>query len=106
MATLRQEAQAYEPQQTLNIADLDKISVDIELKDGKGKDNDGEEFTYKYAVIEGKQYRIPGSVIGGLKALIAKMPSLQFVSVIKQGSGMNTRYQVVPFQETPIEKVA
>ena len=33
MATLREAAQAYEPPQTLNIADLDKIPIDMELKD-------------------------------------------------------------------------
>ena len=96
MATLRETALAYEPQQTLNIADLEKIPVDIELKDGSGKDKDGEVFTYKFAVIDGKQYRVAGSVIGGIKALLNKLPALKFVAVIKQGQGMNTRYQVVP----------
>ena len=97
MATLREEAMAYQPPQTLNIADLDKIPVDIELKDGEGKDKEGEVFTYKYAEIEGKQYRVAGSIIGGIKAILEKMPDLKFVSVIKQGQGMNTRYQVIPF---------
>ena len=98
MATLKEAAQAYEPPQTLNIADLDKIPVDVELKDGEGKTGDGEVFTYKYAVIEGKQYRVAGSIIGGIKALLQKLPDLKFVSVIKQGQGMNTRYQVIPIQ--------
>lgn len=99
MATLREEAQAYTPMQTLNIADLERIPIDIELKDGKGKTSDGEEFTYKYAVVDGREYRVAGSIIGGIKALLQKMPSLQFVSVIKQGHGMNTKYQVVPLVE-------
>ena len=99
MATLREEAMAYQPPQTLNIADLNKISVDIELKDGKGKDSEGEEFSYKYAEIDGKQYRVAGSVIGGIKAILQKMPNIKFVSVIKQGQGMNTRYQVIPYTE-------
>jgi hypothetical protein len=99
MATLKDEAMAYEPPQTLNIADLDKIPIDIELKDGSGKNKDGEDFTYKYAEIEGKQYRVAGSIIGGIKALLQKMPNLKQVTVIKQGQGMNTRYQVIPFTE-------
>jgi hypothetical protein len=53
---------------------------------------------YKYAEIDGKQYRVAGSIIGGVKALLEKMPNLEFVSVIKQGSGMNTKYQVIPYQ--------
>jgi hypothetical protein len=103
MTTLREEAKKYEPPQTYNIADLDKVAVDIDLKDGKGKDGNGEEFTYKFIMLEGKEYRVPGSVIGGLKAIIAKMPSVQYVSVIKQGQGMNTRYTVLPI--TAEEKV-
>ena len=97
MASLREEAMAYLPPQTLNIADLEKIPIDIELKDGKGKDSDGEEFRYKYAEIDGRQYRVAGSIIGGIKALLEKMPQLTFVTVLKQGHGMNTRYQVIPY---------
>ena len=99
MSTLKEEAQTYEAPTTLNIADLDKIPISIELKDSEGKDKDGEVFTYKYAVIDGKQYRVAGSVLGGIKAILQKMPNLQFVSVIKQGQGMNTRYTVIPYQE-------
>ena len=96
MATLKETALAYEPPQTLNIADLEKIPVDTELKDGEGKDSEGVVFKYKYAVIEGKNYRVAGSIIGGIKALLQKIPDLKYVSVIKQGQGMNTRYQVIP----------
>ena len=96
---MREEAQAYEPPTTLNIADLDKIPIDLELKDGSGKDKDGEEFKYKYAEIDGKQYRVAGSILGGIKAILQKVPNLQFVQVIKQGQGMNTRYSVIPYTE-------
>ena len=99
MGTLKQEAQAYEPPQTLNIATLDKIPVDIELYDGEGKTKEGELFRYKFAKIDGKEYRVAGSIIGGVKALLQKMPHLQYVSVIMQGHGMNTRYQVIPYAE-------
>lgn len=96
MATLREEAKVYEPPQTLNIADLDKVSVELDLKSGEGKDNNGEPFYYKYIEVEGKQYRVPGTVIGGIKAILEKLPNTKFVSVIKQGHGMNTKYNVVP----------
>jgi hypothetical protein len=105
MATLKDEALAYEPPQTLNIADLDKIPVNIEVKENIGKDKEGKEFTYKYATINGKDYRIAGSIIGGIKALLGKMPHLTQVSVIKQGQGMNTRYQVIPYTEAEQQKV-
>lgn len=105
MATLGEVAKAYEPPQTLNIADLDKIPISIEVKDGEGTDKNGETFTYKYATIEGKDYRIAGSIIGGIKALMAKVPNLQYVQVIKTGAGMNTRYQVIPYQDYKTEQV-
>lgn len=99
MATLKEEAKVYVPPQTLNIADLDKVSVDIELKDGEGTNSKGEDFKYKYVEIDGKEYRVAGTVIGGIKAILEKMPSVKFVSVLKQGSGLNTKYQVVPNTE-------
>lgn len=99
MTTLRETAKAYVPPQTLNIADLDKIPIDIELKNGTGQNSKGEVFTYKYAEVEGKEYRVAGTIIGGTKALIEKMPNLQFVTVTKQGTQMNTRYTVIPFIE-------
>jgi len=99
MATLKETAKEYVPPETLNIADLEKIPIDIELFDGEGTDKAGEVFKYKYAEIEGKKYRVAGSIIGGIKAILVKMPGLKRVSVIKQGSGMNTRYQVIPLQE-------
>jgi len=99
MATLKETAQAYEPPQTLNIAELDKIPIDIEVKDGEGKDREGEVFKYKYATIENKDYRIAGSILGGIKAILEKMPNVTNVSVIKQGMGMSTRYTVIPYNE-------
>ena len=104
MATLKEAAQAYTPPQTLNIADLDKIPVNIEIFDGEGTNKDGEVFEYKYAKVNGKEYRIAGSILGGLQAILKKMPNLKFVSVIKQCQGMNTRYQVIPYTEQVVSE--
>ncbi len=98
--TLKEEAIKYEPKTTLNIADLDKIPLSLELKDGSGKTKEGEEFTYKYAEIDGKEYRVAGTIIGGIKAILEKMPNLQFVSVIRSGQGRDTRYSVIPYTAT------
>ena len=99
MSTLKEEASHYETPTTHNISELEKVSVEMQLLDGSGKDKDGEAFSYKYAEIDGKQYRVPGSVLGGLKAVLQKMPNLKYFSVIKQGEGMNTRYQVIPMTD-------
>lgn len=96
MATLKESALAYVPPQTLNIADVEKFSVDIELKDGKGENQKGEKFEYKFTIIDGKEYRVPGTVLGGIKALLEKKPDMKMVAVLKQGEGMATKYQVIP----------
>ena len=97
MATLKEEAQTYEPPKTLNIADLEKIPIDIEVHSREGQKTDGEKFKYLYAEIDGKEYRIAGSILGGIKAILQKLPNVKHVSVIKQGEGMNTKYQVIPY---------
>ncbi len=99
MATLKEEAQAYVPPQTKNIAELDKVPVNLELQDGTGTDKDGEAYTYKYALIDGEKYRIPGSVLGGIKNLLKVRPNLEQVQVLRDGTGMNTRYQVIPYTD-------
>jgi len=48
MATLKETANEYVAPQTKNIADLEKVPVEIELLDGEGKDNNGEVFKYIY----------------------------------------------------------
>ena len=99
MESIKEAAVKYEAPTTMNVADLEKFPIDVELKDGSGKDKDGVEFKYKYAVIDGQEYRVPGSVLGGIKAILVKLPDLKFVSVIKTGQNLNTRYQVVPITE-------
>lgn len=97
MATIKETATAYEPPQTLNIADLDKVPLDLELYEGKGKDVEGKEFTYKYAKLNNKEYRVPNSVIEEIQTILKLKPTVEFVKVTKTGSGLATRYKVNPF---------
>ena len=102
MATLKETAQAYVPTQTKNIADLERVSVDVEIKQETKKDGEGKEFTYNYFEYKNEKYKVPGIVIGSIKALVARFPNLKYVSVIKEGQGMTTKYQVVPLlEQTP-----
>ena len=96
MAKLNEAAKNYETPTTKNIADLKEVSVDLELEDRTGKNEAGEEFKYKIIKVEGIEYRVPGSVLGNLKAVLEKKPDLKKFAVSKQGSGMNTRYTVIP----------
>lgn len=94
MASLKEEAMAYEPPQTLNIADLDKVPVEIQVFEKESKNADGEPFKYKYAELNGKQYRIPSSVLEEIQTILKLKPSVKTVKVKKSGSGLGTRYKV------------
>jgi len=97
MATLKEQAQAYESPKTLNIAELESVSVDVEIKEETRTRTDGEEFTIMFIEVDGKKYRVPKSVISGLNAILDKMPDVLTIRVLKTGEGKdNTRYQVVP----------
>jgi hypothetical protein len=96
MASLKDSAKAYEPKQTHNIAELKEVSTDLALLEGKGKDKDGNEFNYNYIEVDGEEYRVPGKILGDLKAILLKKPGLKTFSVSKQGMGLNTKYTVIP----------
>jgi len=98
MATIKESALAYEPPQTKNIAELEYVSVDIDIAEETHQKNDGEEFTVKIAVIDNQKYRIPNSVLEGLKSILKKFPDTKYFCVDRSGAGMNTKYQVLPHQ--------
>ena len=95
MATLKEEAQEYEPPQTKNIADLESVGVDFELENREGKDNEGKVFKYKVIVMNGEDYRVPGKVLGDLKVILEKKPDLKTFSVTKKGEGLKTQYTII-----------
>ena len=94
MATLKDIALAYEPQQTLNIADLDEVTVDLEVCGATKKNSEGEEFSYQYVKLNEKEYRIPNSVIEEIQKILKLKPEVKKVKVTKTGSGLATRYKV------------
>jgi len=100
MAKLIDEAKAYEPKQTLNIADLDEVSVDIETQDDEYdfEDEKGimKTIKQKVVIIDNKKYRVPNSVLNQLKILIEDNPNLKKFKVKKSGQGLNTDYTVIP----------
>jgi len=94
---LSEEAQAYEPQRIKNICELDSVPIDTEIEKETKTGKDNEEYTQFVTTIDGVKYRIPISVLGGIKGLMKKMPSVKQISVLKQGEGMETTYQVLPY---------
>lgn len=94
MTTLKEEAQAYEPKKTLNIADLDRVDLTFPLEERTGTDKDGKSFDYKVMVANGQEYRVPNTVLEEIKKMLALKPDLTHVKVTQSGSGLNTRYSV------------
>lgn len=94
MANLKETALAYEPPQTLNIADLDEVPIDLEVYGTTKKNADGEEFSYQYAKLNDKEYRVPNSVLEELQKILKLKPTVTKVKVTKSGSGLATRYKV------------
>lgn len=100
MSTIGEEAKDYEPKQTKNIADLDKVSVDLQIEpdERSGTDKDGNVFKYKVTIIDEEEYRVPNSVLKALKVHLEQKPDLKEFKVVKSGEGLNTTYTVVPLQ--------
>ncbi len=94
MATLKEASLAYEPQTTLNIADLDAVLVELDLREKESKNADGETFKYKYVELNGKEYRVPNSVMEGIQTILKLKPTVTKVKVKKSGSGLGTKYKV------------
>lgn len=92
-------AEDYEPQKTANIADLKQFDISEPIEDREGEGKDGKVFKYKVLVRDGKDYRVPNTVLETLQGILAANAKhdkevINF-SVEKTGEGMNTKYQVI-----------
>lgn len=96
MATLKEEAQAFEQKQTKNVAELIELPLHLNLEDREGVDEEGKPFSYKVVCLNGVDYRVPGIVIANIKTILESKPNTTKVKVIKSGEGLKTRYQVLP----------
>lgn len=94
MGTFREDARAYQPKTTLNIADLDRFDIDTQLEERTGKDKDGKDFDYKVAVVNSIEYRVPNTVLEEVKKMLALKSDIKYIKVSKQGSGLATKYAV------------
>jgi len=94
MATIIESAKAHEPKQTLNIADLSSVDVNLVLEDREGKNDDGTKFYYQVAIVEGKEYRVPVSVLEKFKEALKIRADIKRIKVNRSGSGLNTKYSI------------
>ena len=96
MVSIREEANNYETPKTLNIADLDSVSVNIDIQTKDFTKEDGEQFSIMVCTVEDKEYRVPKSVLADLKAQLTANPKLENFKVNKAGEGLKTNYTVIP----------
>ncbi len=96
MNSIAEEAKEYEPATTANVADLERVSTKAPIETKVFKEGTEEEFKIKVITVEGKDYRVPFVVLSNLKAILEEKSDLQFFKVKKDGTGMNTRYTVIP----------
>ena len=104
MAKLSDVAKSYEStSKTKNIADLGKVSTDLELvHDSFEFEKNGNTTTVQQQVIEveDEKYRVPVTVIQQLKVILEDNPTLKSFKVKKSGTTKDdTRYQVIPLME-------
>lgn len=91
MTSIKEKAQDYEPRQIKNIADLDKVSVDLEIME----DSEAE-FPYFYVLVDGERYKVPVTVLSALKAILDEKAELKSFKVKKDGEGLKTKYTTIP----------
>lgn len=107
MAKLIDEAEAYQPGPK-NIAELDKVPVDIDVEDEEFTftDDQGKEKTghNKIVYVNGDKYRVPKSVLKQLKILKEEHEDLEYIKVKKSGKGLNTDYHVLKVEGETEEK--
>jgi len=99
MTTLKEGAEAYEPKNTLNIADLNEVSIEVPMEERKFKEGTPDEFTIMVALVDDKEYRVPWTVLKQVKEMLVhpKTRTMKKFSVLKTGEGQqNTRYNVLP----------
>jgi len=101
MATLGEAADNYQPStKTMNIADLEKVSLDIEtVEDTFEFERNGEKKTVvqDVIIIDEVKYKVPKTVLQQLQIIKADNPALKFCKVKKSGTTKDdTRYVVIP----------
>jgi len=97
MVSIKQTANEYVAPKTMNISDLDRVSVDMDLKTKRVGEGTPDEFSYDYIIFDDQEYRVPKSVIKQLNVQLSANPDLKEFSVAKTGSTVkDTVYTVIP----------
>jgi len=97
MGKISEEALNYKPQtKTKNIADLQEVSVDLDLQDDSFE-FDNKTVNQKVIVVNDEKYRVPTTVIQQLKVILEDNPKMTKFKVKKSGTTKeDTKYLVIP----------
>jgi len=98
MASIAEKAKEFVPAQTKNIAELDKVSTSSNITEKVFKEGTEDEFRVNVINVDGEDYRVPSTVLANLKDILVVKPGLQFFKVTKSGSGLQTKYTVIPLE--------
>lgn len=99
MTTIKEAAQAYEPKQTKNIADLKRINATEIILHKVVDEGKSTQWEYNYVEIDDVEYRVPDSVLKQLKIHVAANSDFTHFQVVKEGTGKTgTTYTVVPLK--------
>ena len=98
MAKLGEEAMAYEPPQTKNIADLEVVRTDADIEEKEFTKDDGSTFKLKLITVNNQEYRVPISVLKALKSMLEEKPEMKTFKVKKTGEGLKTEYTLIPLE--------
>jgi hypothetical protein len=98
MVTIAEASKNYEMGKMANITELQRISTSVQVGEKTFKEGTAEEFRVLTVTVDGKLYRLPSSVLANLKVLLEERPTLKTFKVRADGSGMNTRYTVIPLE--------
>lgn len=91
---LGEAAKNFQPAVTLNVADLEKFSIDFEVHTETATNSEGKEFSYNYFDFNDQKYRIPNPVMEKVQDILKLRPEAKWFKATKTGSGVSTKYKV------------
>lgn len=95
MSSIKENAQNYVAPETKNVAELKKVSVDLDIKNKVVNQGTPEEFDYNYIIVDEIEYRVPNIVLKQLKTILEANPEVKHFKVLKDGEGLKTSYLVM-----------
>lgn len=95
---IKEVSENYVAPITKNVADLDKIPINMDVKEKKAMDADGKEFSYMFIEVDNTEYRMPRTVIKQLQDHLKNNPDLTHFKVERKGTGLQTSYTVIPLK--------